>query len=96
MRRIKLLIDFGSTFTKVVAVDMDRAEVLSRVQVPSTVREDVTIGLTDALKKIDMEFPVRGQKGVESLACSSAAGGLQIVSVGFVPELTVEALPGRP
>jgi uncharacterized protein (TIGR01319 family) len=91
MRCIKLLIDFGSTFTKVVAVDLVKAEVLSRVQVASTVKEDVTIGLREALGKIDAEFPISGKRGVEALACSSAAGGLQIVSVGFVPELTVEA-----
>ena len=91
MRRIRLLIDFGSTFTKVVAVDLDKAEVLSRVQAASTVGEDVTIGLRQALGKIEAEFPLSGKRGIEALACSSAAGGLRIVSVGFVPELTVEA-----
>jgi uncharacterized protein (TIGR01319 family) len=91
MGRIKLLIDFGSTFTKVVAVDLDKGEVISRVQVRSTVEEDVTIGLKEALEKVDAEAKINHEKGVEALACSSAAGGLQIVSVGFVPELTVEA-----
>lgn len=92
MARIKLLIDFGSTFTKVAVVDLDRVEVVSRVQVASTVKEDVTIGLKEALEKIRAETKISlNQDGVEALACSSAAGGLQIVSVGFVPDLTVEA-----
>jgi uncharacterized protein (TIGR01319 family) len=92
MGRIKLLIDFGSTFTKVVAVDLDEGEVVARAQAASTVKEDVTIGLKQALEMIQAETKIDlKEDGVEALACSSAAGGLQIVSVGFVPDLTVEA-----
>ena len=34
-----LLVDFGSTYTKVIAVDLDKEEVLSRAQSPSTVQD---------------------------------------------------------
>ncbi|MFH1646477.1 MAG: methylaspartate mutase accessory protein GlmL [Chloroflexota bacterium] len=91
MGNIRLLIDFGSTFTKVVAVDSGKGEILSRSQVPSTVEEDITIGLKQALEKIDAAAHTGPELEKEALACSSAGGGLRVVSIGFVPELTVEA-----
>jgi uncharacterized protein (TIGR01319 family) len=89
MARLTLLIDIGSTFTKAVAVDLDREEVLLRAESPSTVREDVNIGLANALQKIGTK--IGSARGIEMIACSSAAGGLRVVSVGLVPELSCEA-----
>jgi uncharacterized protein (TIGR01319 family) len=86
---IILLIDIGSTFTKVVAVDLDSEEIISRIASPSTVKEDVTIGIRKALKNVEEE--TGNLKGKEIIACSSAAGGLQVVSIGLVPELSSEA-----
>ncbi len=91
MRNVSLLIDFGSTFTKVVAVDLGKNKIITRAQVPSTVEEDITIGLKEALGKIYDEGCISRDAEKKALACSSAAGGLRIVSIGFVPELTVEA-----
>ena len=53
MNTVKLLIDFGSTFTKVVAVDTKEKKILKRVQVPSTVDKDITIGLRQAIEEIN-------------------------------------------
>jgi uncharacterized protein (TIGR01319 family) len=89
MDNVKLLIDIGSTFTKVVAIDLEREEVISRVESPSTVEEDVTIGLRKALSKVEED--VGSIKGKEAIACSSAAGGLRVVSIGLVTELSSEA-----
>ena len=88
MGSVNLLIDFGSTFTKVVAVDVDKEEIISRVQVTSTVGEEITIGLKEALGKIDTEVSINRFQNREALACSSAAGGLRIVS-------PAKQLPGR-
>jgi uncharacterized protein (TIGR01319 family) len=90
--RLALLVDIGSTYTKVVVVDLAAAEVLSQGKSVTTVEEDVTLGLGRALaaagvglRKRDLvRFSLR-------LACSSAAGGLSMVAVGLVPELTSEA-----
>jgi uncharacterized protein (TIGR01319 family) len=87
----RILIDFGSTFTKVVAVDTGKQEIISRVQVPSTVETDITIGLNEALEKISTDVNISSLDIKQALACSSAAGGLRMVCVGFVPELTSEA-----
>ena len=89
-REYGLFIDFGSTFTKVVLVDLTRLEVAGRTQRPSTVDTDITIALNAALGDIrnllGRDVPYRYK-----LATSSAAGGLKIAAIGLVPELTVEA-----
>lgn len=91
MDDIRLLIDFGSTFTKVVAVDLDKEEVIARTHVPSTVESDITIALEEALNKIADSVGISRLEKREALACSSAAGGLRIVCAGFVPEYTSKA-----
>jgi uncharacterized protein (TIGR01319 family) len=91
MDDIRLLIDFGSTFTKVVAVDLGRGEVVAAARVPSTVESDITVGLGEALKSIGENTGLGNLNEKEALACSSAAGGLRMVCAGFVPELTSKA-----
>ena len=91
MDDIRLLIDFGSTFTKVVAVDLSEEEIIATARVPSTVESDITVGLGEALKKIAANVDIGNLEEREALACSSAAGGLRMVCAGFVPELTSKA-----
>ena len=84
-----LLIDFGSTYTKLTAVDLEREEVLGTAQSFTTIYTDINDGLENALQILrqkigDVEFS-------ETYACSSAAGGLRMVTSGLVPELTGEA-----
>jgi uncharacterized protein (TIGR01319 family) len=89
MHNIKLLIDIGSTFTKAVAIDLEEEAILLTAKSPTTVKEDVTIGLKNVLEKIEKK--IGNTKGKEVIACSSAAGGLRMVSIGLVPELSAEA-----
>ena len=85
-----LFIDFGSTFTKVVLLDLDNLIVAGRTQRPSTVDTDITIALTAAME--DMKEILGGKVPYRyKLATSSAAGGLKMAAIGLVPELTVEA-----
>ena len=85
-----LLIDFGSTYTKLRAVDLEAARIVGSGQGPSTVTTDVTIGLTTALQ--DLSAKLGGLPAFRyRLASSSAAGGLRMVTVGLVKELTAEA-----
>jgi uncharacterized protein (TIGR01319 family) len=91
MDDIRLLIDFGSTFTKVVAVDLSREEIVAVAHVPSTVDSDITAGLEEALKKVEENTGISNLEEREALACSSAAGGLRMVCAGFVPDLTSKA-----
>jgi uncharacterized protein (TIGR01319 family) len=96
---VALLIDFGSTYTKVVAVDLHSAEVVGRAQAPSTVLTDVQEGLLQALRLLHARHSLfdyePGDLNVLQdklvLASSSAAGGLRMAVIGLVPGLTVEA-----
>lgn len=85
-----LLIDFGSTYTKVTLVDMEREEIVATEKAYTTVDTDVTVGYNEAFEKLisKLDFKVNI---VKKLACSSAAGGLKIIAIGLVAELTAEA-----
>ncbi len=91
MDDIRVLIDFGSTYTKVVAIDLCKTEIKASARVPSTVETDITKGLEEALKIIGKKARISDIEKKEALACSSAAGGLRMVCSGFVPELTSKA-----
>lgn len=85
-----LLIDFGSTYTKLRAVDLERSRIVGSGQGPSTVTTDVRVGVRAALA--DLEQRIGGLPHFKHrLASSSAAGGLRMVTVGLVKELTAEA-----
>lgn len=84
-----LLIDFGSTFTKLTAVDAQNAVILGRSQAFTTVETDIGIGFEQALSMLESQV---GNLSYEArLACSSAAGGLNMVACGLVPSLTSKA-----
>lgn len=84
-----LLIDFGSTYTKVTAVDVEEEKLLGTAASFTTIFTDINEGLEDAVRQLEektgkLDF-------AERYACSSAAGGLKMISSGLVPELTAEA-----
>lgn len=84
------MIDFGSTFTKLTAVDTEKEDIIATASHFTTVSEDITIGYHNALnslyQKIGEEI-----KFDKIISCSSAAGGLKMAAIGLVEELTVEA-----
>lgn len=85
-----LLIDFGSTFTKLRAVDLEGRRIIGAGQGPSTVDSDIMLGMRAALA--DLERRCGGLPAFRyRLASSSAAGGLRMVTIGLVRELTAEA-----
>ena len=89
-----LLIDFGSTYTKLRAVDVERASILGAGQGPSTVGTDITIGMRAALADLERHIGALPSFAYR-LACSSAAGGLRMVTVGLVRELDCRSGRGR-
>jgi len=87
-----MVVDFGSTFSKVGIFDT-KDETISLKYIPTTV-DDLRIGLAnglgvlDACKKSDDWKPL-GDKMSEfavRLPCSSAKGGLKVVTVSLVEE----------
>ena len=84
-----LLIDFGSTYTKLTAVDVDAEVILGTAASFTTIETDINDGLTNGMKILEEKI---GKLEYEACyACSSAAGGLRMVTSGLVPELTGEA-----
>lgn len=84
-----LLIDFGSTYTKLTAVDTQARSILGTAQAFTTAASDISTGLDQAMQRLTdktgkLDFTAR-------LACSSAAGGLRMVACGLVPALTAKA-----
>lgn len=84
-----LLIDFGSTYTKVTAVDVDSNILLGTAGSYTTVQSDINNGLAAALELLEQKTGKLNY--AEHFACSSAAGGLRMITSGLVPELTAEA-----
>ncbi len=63
-----LLIDFGSTYTKLRAVDMERAAIVGAGQGPSTVATDITIGMRAALADLERHIGVLPRSPIASRA----------------------------
>ena len=69
-----LMIDFGSTFTKLTAVDTEKEDIIATASHFTTVDTDINIGYENALK--DLYAKIGGEIEFDKkIACSSAAGG---------------------
>lgn len=86
-----LLIDFGSTFTKGVAIDLAHGRIAAQAKTASTVETDVRDGLNSLLNELNAQTSAATVERAQILACSSAAGGLRMAVIGLIPELTLEA-----
>lgn len=84
-----LLADFGSTFTKLTAVDIETRRILGTAQSFTTAHSDILLGYDQALGLLKQK--VGSLHYDAQLACSSAAGGLKMIASGLVPELTAKA-----
>lgn len=84
-----LTVDFGSTYTKLTAIDVEKALVMATASAFTTIETDIIKGYNTALSALEAKI---GQvKYDKLLCCSSAGGGLKMVSLGLVPELTAKA-----
>ena len=87
-----LVFDVGSTFTKASAFEMNGQELswLGRAQAPTTV-EDIEIGLANASTAIAAGIGRERLVADRTYAASSAAGGLRMVAMGYMPRVTAKA-----
>lgn len=84
-----LTADFGSTYTKLTAIDATRAEIIGTSTAFTTIATDVMEGYYSALQQLEAKiglFPYD-----KLVCCSSAAGGLSMIALGLVPDLTSKA-----
>lgn len=88
MADLALLMDCGSTYTKVVAVDLAAQRILATGNALTTVDTDVNLGIREAVSAL---LSPEATEWKVKLACSSAAGGLRMVALGLAPDMTTEA-----
>jgi len=86
-----LLVDFGSTYTKLTVVDLGKEEIIATTKDITTIEENIMIGFDKAYLKIEQILKGKNVNFIKKLACSSAGGGLKMIAIGLVPELTAEA-----
>ena len=84
-----LTADFGSTYTKLTAIDAAKAQILATSTAFTTIETDVMEGYNNALHLLEEQIGKFDYN--QLLCCSSAAGGLKMVALGLVPELTAKA-----
>ncbi len=84
-----LVFDVGSTFTKATgfALAGGRFDLLASGQAPTTV-ENIETGLAAALARLAPHVP---DWDAATFASSSAAGGLRMVALGYMPKVTAKA-----
>lgn len=87
-----LIFDVGSTFTKVTAYAYEggRYDWLGRAQAPTTV-DDIDRGLTAATAALARTLGADTVEARHVLSTSSAAGGLRMVAMGYMPRVTAKA-----
>lgn len=85
-----LLVDFGSTYTKLTAVDLEKEDIIGTSKSFTTVDTNIIDGYEKALQNLyhEIDSSIHFDK---IIACSSAAGGLKMAAIGLVEELTTEA-----
>ena len=86
-----LLLDFGSTYTKLTAADIENEEILATARALTTVSSDIMEGYREAEAEMRRQLGGKSIRFVRKLACSSAAGGLKMIAVGLAKNLTTEA-----
>lgn len=84
-----LAVDFGSTYTKLTAINTEKAIIQGTASAFTTIDTDIMNGFDTALRKLEQSI---GKFDYDQLlCCSSAGGGLKMVALGLVPELTAKA-----
>jgi len=86
---VAICVDFGSTFTKAVLVDLAEGRIAAAASHPTTIETDVLDGFDACVAELTRQDPRAA--GAEVLACSSAGGGLRIAVVGNEELVTAEA-----
>ena len=86
-----ICVDFGSTYTKVVCIDLKERKIIVTDKFPSTVHEDAEIGLNQCFDVARNAIGKDNSQSALKLATSSAAGGLRMAVVGLTESLSTKA-----
>ena len=84
-----LCVDFGSTYTKLTAVDTQNNKIIGTSKAYTTIETHILDGFNNAMAELVANIGELDY--THKLAASSAAGGLKMVAIGLVPNLTANA-----
>jgi len=86
-----LVFDVGSTYTKLTAFQLTvgHLEFVARAQAPTTIA-DIETGILEARQRLE-KTGVTILPDVAVFSTSSAAGGLRMVALGYMPRVTAKA-----
>jgi uncharacterized protein (TIGR01319 family) len=91
MKKLVLLIDFGSTFTKLTLVDPNAMTILHTTQLPTSNQAGLQLCYTEGKKALLQAQKLSEQVNLEEYFCSSAWGGFKMIAIGLTKSLTLEA-----
>jgi len=86
-----LAVDFGSTYTKLNLFDLDTPCLLAQSKGKTSIETSILFGFQEAFQSLQQDYPISLDEISEIKICSSAAGGLEMIVIGLVPELTLDA-----
>jgi len=90
MAKIALLIDFGSTYSKFIAVDLAHESIIGRITLPTNSQKNLMNCYSEGKQKILQQANIKNEP-VEEYFCSSAWGGFRMIAIGLTETLTAEA-----
>lgn len=83
------LFDVGSTYTKGLIVDTDQEKILASGSAFTTAQTDIIEGIEQVkTQMVSQSGPIQID---QTHVCSSAKGGLKMIAIGLVPDLTLKA-----
>lgn len=91
MQKLILLIDFGSTYTKLTLVDPNKRLIVNTVSLPTTSQTDLMLCYQKGKAAVLKDIEQTSVRDVEEYFCSSAWGGFKMVAIGLTQSLTTEA-----
>lgn len=90
MSKIALMADFGSTYSKFTAVDLNHAKILKHLTLPTNSQETLMNCYQQGKKQL-MQNIDPDDSEIEEYFCSSAWGGFRMIAIGLTETLTTEA-----
>lgn len=91
MANYALMLDFGSTYTKIACVSLTERRLIRGGGFPSTVRSDARVNLEQCLRFAQETLGRDNAQNALKLCSSSAAGGLRMAVIGLTERLSYVA-----
>ena len=89
--RYAVLVDFGSTYTKMAVADRTEHRIVATAHFPSTVSTDASIALSECYDAAKEAIGPEEFHRAAKIASSSAAGGLRMAVTGLSRSLSIQA-----